>query len=222
MGLGNTTTENEFFGTNLSIVGGKFTLRVEEGTDGAESRLLTKGKNEGKEVWELKYKTLEGKVISGILEENDMIGLQAIVMIIDDEGENYEIKIPAESRYLKEMIKRLPNVDSTSTVKIELVQHKTKRTKTGGPVFNLHVVQNGRVLSDHFTKWNNQKPTAINGMPEAVEGRAGWDFKAQDEFLFEQFDKFFANVNEQPAPEASSSPATPSAEPEDDYDDNPF
>ena len=206
MGLSNTITPVQGGGHKISIVGGKWTLRVAEGTPGAESRKLTKGKNAGQQVYELKYSAIEGFIQSGRLTENEFIGLEAEVSLADGR-DNYDISLPAESRYLKEFIKRLPNINPAETVRMELVLNPKRKTRTGGDCFNLHVLQNGRMVDDFYTDWKrgaDGKPVATlkHGMPEAVKTRTGWDFKAQDEFLFDKFEEFFAVLN----PEFPSEP----------------
>ena len=194
--LSDKTTNVSSGSTKLTIVGGKWTLRVPEGTPGAIGRELTKGKNEGQTVYEMKYQSLSGCIVSGELVESE-VGLNAEIGIADFKAnDSYTISLPAESRYLKELIKRPPNIDAKEEVSLELVEHPKKKTKVGGPVYNLHVVQGGKLVADHFTEWktgedNKQFPVLLHGMPDAVHTRTGWDFKAQDEFLFNVFDDHF-------------------------------
>jgi len=186
-------------GTSLSVVHGKWTMRVAEGTPGAAPRQLTKGKNEGQTVWEIGYSSVSGHIVHGALVESDLVGLTAELTLKDHKNnEEYKISLSADNRMLKDLIKRLPNIDSTKEVKLEIVKHPTKKTKTGGDVFNLHIIQDGRMIPDFYTKWSKvngeNKVERLHGLPDGVKTRTGWDFRAQDEFLLEKFEEFFAAI----------------------------
>ena len=227
MALSNTTTNVSSFGTTLNIVGGKFTMRVEKGTDGAESRTLTKGKNEGMEVWELKYKALSGFIVGAEITEGQYPSAE--IRIADFRANDfYTIRLPLESRYLYTFIKALPNIDTSSEVSLEIVQGK-KKTKQGNPTYNLHVVQNGKLVKDYYTEWKKEssgKPicSCINGMPDAEHTVRGWNFQRQEDWLLERFDEFFKSYDP-PTQDDAGTVVAPAAdiEEEPEYEDDiPF
>lgn len=198
MGLHNNITPNTGGGSKLTIVGGKFTLRVDEGTPGANPRVLTKGKNEGKTVYEMKYPCLSGYIAGGRIVEGEYPGVD--IDIIDyAANDSYTISFPLDSRYLFDFIRRLPNIDTSKEVSLELVEGK-KKTRTGNPTYNLHVVQFGKQLYDYYTEWKSGadgKPFAehLHGIPAPTKGVKGWDFRDVEEFLLERFNEFFTDYD---------------------------
>ena len=196
MALSNTTTNISSFGTTLTIVGGKFTMRVEKGTPGAEPRTLTKGKNEGMEVWELKYKSLSGFLVGAEIVKGEYPGAE--IRIADFRAnDSYTIQFPLDSRYLYTFIKALPNIDTRKEVSLEIVQGK-KKTKQGNPTYRLHVVQDGKLVKDYYTEWKKDASGknvchCINGMPDAEHTVRGWNFQRQEDWLLERFEEFFAD-----------------------------
>ena len=205
MGLNNNTTSGGL-SSKLTIVGGRFVLRGEEGTEGAESRDLTKVKNQGKTVWELKYKSLFGYITSGIITDGEYPGVD---IMVEDGGDSYELNFPLDSRYLFDMIKRLPNMDMSKPVNIEVVEGK-KKTRTGNPTYKLHLVQDGHQIHDYYIEWKkdsqgNNIHELLHGIPDAVEGRKGWSFEAQEDFLLCKFEEFFSDFQ---APEVADDSPT--------------
>ena len=236
MSLDNRTTETDSYGTTLAIVGGKWTLRCAEDTPGAIERALTKGENEGKIVHELKYASLSGHLAGGRIVSGNY-GKTAEIDLIDYKTEDrYTVGMSLDSRYLFDFIKRLPNLDTSREIRLELVEHKTKRTKKGTPVHNLHAVQNERMVSDFYIEWKREPgekavPTLLHGLPEPIEGIKGWNFDSQEEFLLVKFEEYFAGyaVPESdipPLPEEEPSVAEDTAgvaTPADEYEDDiPF
>ena len=204
MGLKDTTTPITGDSTKLSIVGGKFTLRVEEGTKDAIERKLTKGKNEGQTVWELKYPALSGTIINAVIRDNEFGGDAEITMRDYKTNDDFTIQFPLESRYLFDLIKRLPNINLNEDVSLEMHENTKKKTRTGNPVYNLHVVQDSKHLRDFYVEWKkdeqgNNVCHNLHGMPDAVEGRKGWNFDAQEEWLLERMEEWNTLLGE-PAP----------------------
>lgn len=196
MGLDNNTTNNTFQGTSLSIVGGKFTIRVPEGTEGAESRELEKGKNAGTTIWELKYKSLEGLLVHGSIEDNEYIGKTAKV-VLEDGPETYQVDLSLESSYLYQLIKHLPNINPIDAVRIEL--HDFISKKTGKQKILLNLYQNGNKIKNFFEEWKKDSSGknvchCLNGMPPPEETRKGLDWTKQEDFLLGKFEEFFESI----------------------------
>jgi hypothetical protein len=110
MGLHNKQPSNT---TIVTIVGGKFTIRLPEGEQHPEAteRILEKGPNAGTAVLELRYNTLDGKIVGGEMHTSDF-GTD-FVLVLEDDGELFKLQIPLESQYFGQVAKRLPNLDIT-------------------------------------------------------------------------------------------------------------
>lgn len=193
MGLNNQTTEQ--MGTKLSIVGGAFTIRVPEGTAGAEPRKLTKGKNEGKEVWELKYQSLSNVYLAAGTQVDGEYPGADVVFRDADSGDEYTVNFPLDSGYLYQLIRSLPNVDTSKPFNIELHASK-KKTKTGTVKHDLRLAQFGKLLGDFYVEWKKDAqgknvPTPLHGIPEPKQGPRGWDWRDVEDFLLLQFQDFF-------------------------------
>lgn len=202
MGLSDKTTEQA--GTKLTIVGGKFTIRVQEGTEGAESRTLTKGKNEGKEVWELKYAALTDMyMIGGAITTGEYPG--ADIQLRDaSTGDDVTVSFPLDSRYLFDFIRALPVADTSKPLNLEMHEGK-KKTRTGGPTYNLKIAQNGRLLNDYYVEWKKDaqgKNVAVplHGIPEPKNGPRGWDFRDVEDFLILELEKMLEDYSEPAIP----------------------
>ena len=199
MSLSNEVPKLESDGRKLTIVNGKFALRVEEGTEGALPRALTKGENKGKEVFELLYPTLTGFITSGEIRELTF-GLSCEVTVTDGD-EAYTVQFSSDSKHFAALATHLPNIDRSIPVSLSLVEHKTKRTSTGKPVVMLWVTQNNKRVEDRYVKWakdeNGKKvATHLHGLPDVKKNRQGWDFSDQESFYLEEFEKYFMGDGE--------------------------
>ena len=209
MGLGNRQTTTEFLGTSLSIVNGHFRKRVPEGTEGAESRKLSKGKNEGSLVWEMKYKNLDGYIIGGNLDTTSQF--KSCIIKMEDEGEQFEISLPLDSGYLSEFIQHLPNIDTTLKVDLQ-IQPKKNRPDS----YRLHVLQ-GKHIDNYYVKWSKDQEgkavaTHLHGMPEweKDELTGEYDSSKQRRFLLKKFKEYFEAF--EPSSVFNSEPSAPPSE----------
>ena len=198
-GLSQELPKNESEGRKLNVVRGKFALRVEEGAEGAEPRNLTRGDNEGKEVWELLYPSLTGTITSG--QVKDLKYGPAPEIDIDCGGESYTVQFGWDDKMFSALVTRLPNIDRGIPVSLSLVPHKTKKTSKGNPVVNLFVTQNGKRVDDYYVKWSkdeNKKniATLLHGLPEVEEFHGVYDFKNRAKFYLGKFEKYFMGDGE--------------------------
>jgi hypothetical protein len=166
MGLG--TKENGKF---ISIVGGRFCIRVQEGSEGAVSRVNKLGKT----VHEKYYDNFTGKLV-GIKTTEGAYGKQW-VFSFQDSGEVYNLQLGYTNSFAKNIIKMLPNADLTKEMKIQ-PQTKEVDGKNKSSVF---INQDGKSLKHAYTKDNQ------NGLPPMVEitvkGVKVWDDTDQMAFL---------------------------------------
>jgi len=199
MGLGNSNNSGRKF---ITIVGGKWTLRVTEDTEGAVARALTNGPNEGTDVHELYFDHLDGMIVGGEIKDGKY-GMD-ICFDIDDDGEKFTVQIPLQSAYFGTIAKVSPNIDPTQKIFLGMGFDTEKKKPF------MYVQQNGETVRAAFTK------AEPNGMPEAfkekVMGKEQWNFQAQEQFLFEKIEEFFersfgaesgAQAPAKPAPEVA-------------------
>jgi hypothetical protein len=167
MGLG--TNENGKF---ISIVGGRFCIRVPEGTAGAETRVNKLGKN----VTEKYYDNFTGKLV-GLKVTDGNYGKQW-EFSFQDSGEVYKLQLGYSNSFAKNIIKMLPNADLSKEMK---VSPQTKVEADGTKKSSIFINQDGKALKHAFTK------DAPNGLPPmtqvTVKGSLVWDDTDQMVFL---------------------------------------
>jgi hypothetical protein len=190
MGLGN----NDGGGNSkfVTIVGGKWTLRVQEGTEGAEPRELTKGPNIGNVVHELHFDHLSGNLVSGVTKTGEY-GTD-LCLDIESEGVVYNAQIPCDSDYFRTFAKCCEGVDVGEELFLGL------GTPSDGGFPFLYVKQGTDTLKSKYTK---DEP---NGMPswEKKEemGNVKWDKTEQNNFCYSLAVDFLARLEDSNLPEA--------------------
>jgi len=166
--------------TYVSIVGCKFVIRVPAGTDGAVARKLTKGKNEGKEVHELHYSRLRGRIVYICHEQKDFG--EYLTIDIKDEVKTFTLNIPWDNFSVRDnFIKQLPNMSEKEYVCLNVFEGDDERV-----VFlvrqGIDAEGNEKIVPFSFTKDNPQ------GIPQPTEttvrGVAKWNWDAVVEFLY--------------------------------------
>lgn len=171
MGLGNRAT-----GKYIGIYKGKFVQRVQQTTEGAIARVLEKGPNAGKTVYELYHDEFTGKLIGISTNDGKGYGKQWDFAFRDAE-EVYHLNLPYSNSFAKNFLKILPNVDLTKEMK---VSPSTKEVD-GKNKSSLFVNQDGVALKHAYTK------DAPNGLPQMVQvkvkGELVWDDTDMLEFL---------------------------------------
>lgn len=207
MGRSNNTTPD--MGNSMTIVHGKWSERVPEGTEGAMPRKLSKGKNMGSTVWELGWSTLENlSLVNGAVVQPEGFSSKQVELNCKDfkTGEMFNLSLPSDSKYLKQLIMCLPLLDTSLPFNLELHQAKGV-TPSGDPKFNLRVVQDGRSVSAKtFLEWKKDadgKNIVIyhNDCPPPIKKPSGkWDFDDQDFFLLTYLSKFLAEYEAPIAP----------------------
>ena len=178
MGLSNGNSSNGKF---VTIVNGKWTIRVNEGTDGAQPRVLEKGPNAGTTVWEKYYDHIDGSLVSAHI-KHGQFGADLCLNISDDA--EYVVQIPVDSQYFSVFGKVPPNLNPTADIFLGLGYDK-ERQRTF-----MYVKQGGQTVHSAFTKDNP------NGMPppeqKMVKGVKKWDFEDQENFLYQKVEDFIA------------------------------
>jgi len=204
--LGNELKVMPSMSDNITIVGGRFTKRVEAGTPNAVPRKLTKGKNEGTEVNELHFSCLSGMLIALDVSESNFGGQDGTVTLSDFKaGEIYTIQTQADNGTFTSLLKCLPNIDTSKEVWLQMQPKKNgKLDANGHPLTDLRVFQDGKVVANFYQEYDKQerKYSSINGMPDWEKTPKGWNHDSQDFFLWDalvEFNKTFVPPTADPS-----------------------
>jgi len=164
---------NEGGGKFVSIVGGRFCIRVQEGTEGAVTRVNKLNKT----VHEKYYDSFTGKLVAVKVVDGNY-GKQW-EFSFQDQKEVYKLQLGYSNGFAKNIVKILPNVDLTKEMKIS---PSTKIEADGTKKSSLFINQDGVALKHAYTKENP------NGLPPMVQvtvkGEKVWDDTDQMVFLY--------------------------------------
>lgn len=163
--------DNRPGGKYITILGGKFCVRVDASTPGAIARV----NKQNKTVHEVFYDSFTGKLIN-IRKRESQYGPQW-EFDFKDGKEVYTLQLSFSNSYATNLLKILPNVDLEKEMKVQpsqkIVEGKTKSS--------LFVSQDGVTLKHAYTK---DRP---NGLPQMVQvqvkGQLVWDDSARLAFL---------------------------------------
>ena len=190
MGLTNGTSNNSKI---VTIVKGKFTIRLPEGTDepNAVERTLEKGANAGKVVKELQYTGIEGTIERCYVDESEY-GANFVTELVDDENARFKLQIPLDSQFFGQYAKRMPNIDTTQPLFLGLGYDRERERNF------LYARQGENKVGMAYTKENP------NGLPEptkkTVKGKEVWDWEEQENFLYEVAMDFAASLETSDVP----------------------
>ncbi len=166
MGL-NTRQEGNF----ITILGGRFCLRVPEGTIGSASRVNKVGKT----VHEMFYDSFTGKLV-GIKTQDGSYG-KSWIFSFQDKEDVYHLQLSYSNSFATALLKMLPNVDLSKEMKVS----PSVKEVDGKNKSSLFINQDGVAIKHAFTK---DRP---NGMPDmeqvTVKGQLMWDDTKRIEFL---------------------------------------
>jgi len=157
----------------LSIIGGTFKQKVNEGTPGAKFREYETKSGEKGSKWEISYSAWMGKIEDMRINEGDFGESLHIVF------EDCIISIPVSQRYFSDFVKKIAsaNLDLPVTIKpYDFVTDDGKR-KSG-----LTILQGETKLKDKFYDFDTKKYS--DGFPEPK------DIKSKDEWRI-----YFMQVN---------------------------
>lgn len=158
-------------GKFITILGGKFCQRVEEGTEGAVKRT----NKLGKVVFEKFYDSFTGKLVS-IKVQDGTYGKTWNFGFKDGE-DVYTLQLSYSNSFATAFLKMLPNVDLTKEMKIS----PSVKEVDGKNKSSLFINQDGIALKHAYTK---DQP---NGMPDmeqvVIKGEKVWDDTKRITFL---------------------------------------
>ena len=187
--------ENRPEGKFITILGGKFCQRVQEGTEGAIQRT----NKIGKVVWEKFYDSFTGKLV-GIKVQDGTYG-KTWNFSFQDKGEIYTLQLSYSNSFATAFLKMLPNIDLEKEMK---VSPSTKEVD-GKNKSSLFINQDGKPLKHAYTRENP------NGMPDmeqvVVKGEKVWDDTKRIAFLYNMVQTTIV-----PKLQKTVEPATPAIE----------
>lgn len=154
--------------TYLTIVQGTLSQQVKEGTPNAEKRVYEKKDGSTGEKWELRYKSVSGRITGMKIKDSDF-GEQ-LVIVLSDGAEKFQIQLPLTSNYFTDFGRKLPNIDLSDTVSIAPYDFTPKdgKKKTG-----LSIVQEGIKLDNYY--YDPEKKENLHGFPVPKNKGKGFD-----------------------------------------------
>lgn len=140
--------------TYVSIIGGKFAVRVDEKTPNAIKRFSEKLK---KDVWELQYPDFTGRILD-LRIDGSQFGDQ-LTIVMDDVGDRYHFQIPVESRYFSAFCNKIENCDLTKEIKMQPYDFESKtetNPKTGNAkkIVGMNLYQFAEKIPPFYSKEN--------------------------------------------------------------------
>lgn len=156
--------ENITRGNYISILQGKFVQRVQEGTEGAVTRVNKVGKT----VHEKFYDRFTGLLTDIKVKDSTDYG-KTWEFVFDVKGNTFILQLPYSGSFSSQFLKMLPNVDVSKPVTLTPVI----KEEDGKPKSTLFVNQGDVTVKHAYTRANP------NGMPELkkimVKGQEVWD-----------------------------------------------
>lgn len=169
MGLAN----RESGGNYITILGGKFSQRVEANTPGAVERVNKLGNT----VFEKYYSEFTGKLV-GIKTQDSKDYGKNWIFSFQDGGEVYNLQLSYSNSFATAFLKMLPNIDLSQEMRVQ----PSVKEVDGKNKSSLFVSQNGTTIKHKYTMENP------NGMPDmeqvTVKGQLVWDDSKRLEFLY--------------------------------------
>jgi len=199
-----------------SIFQGKFARKVEKGTEGAVTRMTKPVTGTPKEVYELYFDDIGGKIINIEIETTDKMGKQYKVTLYDV-GEELVVTMPVKSGFGDKLMDKILNVNLKEDVKIVAYDFVAK--DTGKKRQGINIFQGSEFKDKIDTFFSKENP---KGRPQKT-----------DDIDWEEYNillrKFYAKVLEQkvqPAIIEANKPAPPPVQTNDvtasETDDLPF
>jgi len=156
----------------FNILGGRFAVRVADGTPGSEQRI----NKVGAEVSEIFHNSFEGKLTGITTSEHDEYGKSWNFDFIAD-GEEFTLKMSYSNSLAVAFLKMLPNID----VSEEFELSPSQKLVDGKNRSSLFINQGGATIKHAYTR------SEPNGMPDleeiVVSGKKTWDDTKRLAFL---------------------------------------
>lgn len=192
----------------LSISDGKIAKRVDEHQAGA----VKCTSKDGSRTWyEQRFANLSGRIVDVFKRDSDKGYGSQLCVVLEDDGEMFQVQMPWSSRYSSGFFLCMPNIDvSKQIVLAPWMKEIESQKKT---MLYLRYVGSNDSIPWHWTKDN---PGGLPDMKKIkVKGQDVWDDTERQEF----FEKY---LNEKFLPYVKSQAAVSAVPNEDAGDDLPF
>lgn len=190
--------ENRQGGKFITILNGKFCVRVDEGTAGAVPRVNKIGNT----VHEVFHDSFTGKLVN--IRTRDSAYGKNWEFDFRDSADVYTLQLSYSNSYATNFLKILPMADLSKEMKIQ----PSQKVVDGKTKSSLFVSQDGVTLKHAYTK---DKP---NGLPQmeqvTVKGQLVWDDTKRLEFLHAMVERDILPK----LPKDAATPAAPQGAPE--------
>lgn len=164
-------------GKYITILNGKFCVRVSSDTPGAKKRVNKLGKT----VYELFYDSFTGKLLN--IRTRDGEYGKSWEFYFRDGADVYTLQLSYSNSYATNFLKILPNIDLSKEMKVQ----PSQKIEDGKTKSSLFISQDGVTLKHAYTK---DKPNGLPPMEEkTVKGQIVWDDTDRLEFLSAMVEK---------------------------------
>jgi hypothetical protein len=179
--------------TYATVYGGKFAIRVKEGTEGATKRKLENGPNKGNTIHEIYLDQATGYVKSTNAKVGKY-GQQLEITMVENhtDEEAVVVQFRADTRYGSTLMKRWKNVNFDLPLTLEPYSFPNP-DNPDKLVTGIHVVQDGVRYDSLHTQEN---PNGMPGPEKKKNGKLDWD--DQHDFLLKQFESHKPTTNQLP------------------------
>jgi len=209
MGLNQGGSSNR---TYLSISDGKIAKRVEEGVPGA----IKGTSKDGSRTWyETRFSSVSGKITDVFKRDSDKGYGSQLCIVLNDNGEEFQVQMPWSSRYSSGFFVCMPNIDPSKVISLSPWMKEIDGTKKT----MLYLKQGGQDNVDWA--WTRDNPGEMPEMKQIkVKGQVVWDDTDRQEF-FEKYlnDTFLPKLKQA---DSVDKPSESKSEPEGSEDDLPF
>ncbi len=188
----------------LTIIGGAFKQKVDEGTEGAKRRDYETSDGATGTKYEIEHRNLTGN-ITNIDFEDSPYGNVLKVIITHESGEAAQFQCASDSRYAIDFMKKLPALDLSKEVVINPYDFEDKNGKRR-TAFN--IVQGGNKIYSAY--WDNEKKVALLGIPQAnaddMDDKDDWKmfFMTEKKFLIKATKKIAEGIAAQQPVESTT------------------
>lgn len=144
----------------ISIVGDTFRTKTAESNPKAVRRDYEMSDGTKGVKYELVYDCIEGAMITDVSFNEGKFGEQIYIDIADGKTEN-RIAIGLDSRYGKDFLKKLPNINLKKPVYMKPYNFIGENDNK---IVGISIVQNGEKVQNYF--WDSEKKEVKNGYPK--------------------------------------------------------
>lgn len=152
--MGATERRTQVNAKFLSQRDGSFWERVSEGTNNAVPRVLTKGVNEGKTVYEKEYIDISGHLIGVKLETTDFGDMWKLTFI--DNGDRFVISYSVDDYDWIGIAERLPNLDLSKKTMFRPYKFSEKEGGRSGISIKQEVDGEWQKINSFYRLYNEQ------------------------------------------------------------------